>query len=207
MLKILGRKSSANVQKVHWICLEGSIEFESINIGGKYKGHDTEDFKKINPNGTIPVLVDEDFTIYESNSIIKYISKKFDILNTDNSRMEALNNQWIDWSSLVFGLPCSIYTAHTMLLPKEHRNEKIASEAKNKIISIFSILEKQFQKNNFILENKINLADIPIGCWFHRCNVLGIEFSNFNYLSDWYLRLKDREAFKKAVFEAPLPPN
>ncbi len=207
MLKILGRKSSANVQKVHWICLEGSIEFEAINIGGKYKGHDTEDFKKINPNGTIPVLVDEDFTIYESNSIIKYISKKFDILNTDNSRMEALNNQWIDWSSLVFGLPCSIYTAHTMLLPKEHRDEKIASEAKNKIISIFSILEKQFQNNNFILENKINLADIPIGCWFHRCNVLGIEFSSFNYLSDWYLRLKDREAFKKAVFEAPLPPN
>ena len=163
--------------------------------------------KKINPNGTIPVLVEEDFSIYESNSIIKYISKKFDILNTDNTRMEALNNQWIDWSSLVFGLPCSIYTAQTMLLPKEDRDDKLAAEAKKKIISIFSILEKQLQNNNFILENKINLADIPIGCWFHRCNVLGIEFASFNYLRDWYLRLKDREAFKKAVLEAPLPPH
>ena len=207
MLKILGRKSSANVQKVHWICSEGNIEFEAVNIGGKYKGHNTEDFKKINPNGTIPVLVEEDFSIYESNSIIKYISKKFDILNTDNTRMEALNNQWIDWSSLVFGLPCSIYTAQTMLLPKEDRDDKLAAEAKKKIISIFSILEKQLQNNNFILENKINLADIPIGCWFHRCNVLGIEFASFNYLRDWYLRLKDREAFKKAVLEAPLPPH
>ena len=207
MLKILGRKSSANVQKVHWICSEGNIEFEAINIGGKYKGHNTEDFKKINPNGTIPVLVEEDFSIYESNSIIKYISRKFDILNTNNTRMEALNNQWIDWSSLVFGLPCSIYTAQTMLLPKEDRDDKLAAEAKKKIISIFSILEKQLQNNNFILENKINLADIPIGCWFHRCNVLGIEFASFNYLRDWYLRLKDREAFKKAVLEAPLPPH
>ena len=207
MLKILGRKSSANVQKVHWICSEGNIEFEAVNIGGKYKGHNTEDFKKINPNGTIPVLVEEDFSIYESNSIIKYISRKFDILNTNNTRMEALNNQWIDWSSLVFGLPCSIYTAQTMLLPKEDRDDKLAAEAKKKIISIFSILEKQLQNNNFILENKINLADIPIGCWFHRCNVLGIEFASFNYLRDWYLRLKDREAFKKAVLEAPLPPH
>ena len=93
------------------------------------------------------------------------------------------------------------------MLPKEDRDDKLAAEAKKKIISIFSILEKQLQNNNFILENKINLADIPIGCWFHRCNVLGIEFSSFNYLRDWYLRLKDREAFKKAVLEAPLPPH
>ena len=47
MLTILGRKSSANVQKVHWICYEGSIEFEAVNIGGRFKGHQTDEFKKI----------------------------------------------------------------------------------------------------------------------------------------------------------------
>ena len=56
MLTIYGRKSSANVQKVHWICLEGNLKFKAINIGGKYGGHTSPEFKQINPNSTIPVI-------------------------------------------------------------------------------------------------------------------------------------------------------
>ena len=114
MLTIYGRKSSANVQKVHWICLEGNLEFKPIDIGGKYGGHTSPEFKQINPNSTIPVLKDNDFIIYESNSIIKYISDKFNILKSDTQEKIALNNQWIDWSSSVFGLNCSTYTAHNI---------------------------------------------------------------------------------------------
>ena len=62
MLTIYGRKSSANVQKVNWICLEANLDFKSINVGGKYGGHTSDEFKQINPNSTIPVIKDEDFT-------------------------------------------------------------------------------------------------------------------------------------------------
>ena len=207
MITILGRKSSANVQKVHWICLEGNIKFSSVNIGGKYKGHETEDFKKLNPNSTIPVLVDDNFTIYESNSILRYISNKFNILKNNNIEKEALNSQWIDWSSLVFGIPCAIFTAHSLLLPKEKRNYEIAKEAEKKIYSIFEILEKQLSKQNYIIDNNINLADIPIGCWLNRCNILKLDISRFTSLEKWFFKLKERETFNKAVFSAPLPPN
>ncbi len=207
MLTILGRKSSANVQKVHWICHEGNVQFQAVNIGGKFKGHETDEFKKINPNSTIPVLKDDDFYIYESNAIIKYISVKFDIIQNNDSQLEALNNQWLDWSSLVFGLPCAIYTAHTLLLPRDKRNNVMAKEAKDKIYSIFKILNTQLSKNSFILENKINLADISIGCWLNRCKVLEIDFSSYNSLSNWFLKLSERQAFKKAVETAPMPPN
>ena len=47
MLTIYGRKSSANVQKVHWICLEGNLEFKAINIGGKYGGHTSLNLKRL----------------------------------------------------------------------------------------------------------------------------------------------------------------
>ena len=90
MLTIYGRKSSANVQKVHWICLEGNLKFKAINIGGKYGGHTSPEFKQINPNSTIPVLKDNDFIIYESNSIIKYISDKYNILKSNDQKNIAL---------------------------------------------------------------------------------------------------------------------
>ena len=107
MLTVYGRKSSANVQKVHWICKEGNLEFKQIDVGGKYGGHTSTEFKKMNPNSTIPVLKDDSFVIYESNSIMKYISNRYNILKEDNDEKSALNNQGIDWASLVFGLQCA----------------------------------------------------------------------------------------------------
>ena len=207
MLTVYGRKSSANVQKVHWICAEGDIDFQSVNVGGKYGGHDSLEFKQMNPNSTIPVLKDGDFIIYESNSIIKYISAKFNIFKSYNNQSTALTNQWIDWSSLVFGLHCATYTAHTMLLPLEKRNRILASETQKKIYASFEILDKQLHKHQFLLDNDFSLADIPVGCWLHRCVVLDLGFSEYKLLEELYLRFKKRSAFQKAVIAAPLPPN
>jgi len=207
MLTVYGRQSSANVQKVHWICAEGNLEFKAVNVGGKYGGHTSPEFKQMNPNSTIPVLLDDGFIIYESNSIIKYICDKFNVLKSHNSQEVALNNQWIDWSSLVFGLQCATYTAHNMLLPVEQRNPNLAAETKEKIYSSFQILDNQLQSDHYILNNELSLADVPIGCWLHRCFILDLDFSNFKSLKDFYIRLKERRAFEKAVISAPLPPN
>ena len=207
MLTVYGRKSSANVQKVRWICSEGNLAFKTEIVGGKYGGLTSPEFIRLNPNSTIPVLKDGDFILYESNSIIKYISDKFDILRSDTQEKIALNNQWIDWSSSVFGLNCSHYTLHNILLPIDQRNTTLASEAKKKINSCFELLNKQLEKTNYLLDNELSLADIPVGCWINRCVVLGLEIAEFKSLEKLYVNLKERSAFRIEVFSAPLPPE
>ena len=207
MLTVYGRKSSANVQKVRWICSEGNLEFKTEIVGGKYGGLTSPEFIRLNPNSTIPVLKDGDFILYESNSIIKYISDKFDILRSDTQEKIALNNQWIDWSSSVFGLNCSHYTLHNILLPIDQRNTTLASEAKKKIYSCFELLNKQLEKTNYLLDNELSLADIPVGCWINRCVVLGLEIAEFKSLEKLFVNLKERSAFRIEVFSAPLPPE
>ena len=207
MLTVYGRKSSANVQKVRWICSEGNLEFKTEIVGGKYGGLTSPEFISLNPNSTIPVLKDGDFILYESNSIIKYISDKFDILKSDNPKKTALNNQWIDWSSSVFGLNCSTYTAHNILLPLEQRNPTLVSDAKKRICSCFELLNTQSEKTNYLLDNELSLADIPVGCWIHRCVVLGLEIAEFKSLEKLYVNLKERSAFRTEVIATPLPPE
>ena len=207
MLIVYGRKSSANVQKVRWICSEGDLEFKTEIVGGKHGGLTSPEFMRLNPNSTIPVLKDADFILYESNAIIKYISDKFNILKPDTPEKTALNNQWIDWSSSVFGLSCSTYTAHKILLPVEQRNPNLVSEAKKKIRSCFELLNTQLEKTNYLLDDELSLADIPVGCWIHRCVVLDLAISDFKFLEKLYFSLKERSAFKTEVSSTPLPPG
>ena len=94
-----------------------------------------------------------------------------------------------------------------MLLPVEQRNPTIASETKKKIITSFEILDNQLNKYNFIQNDELGLADIPIGCWLHRCVILDLKFSEFKSLDRWYRKLEENEAFHVAVISAPLPPN
>ena len=77
MLKIWGRKTSSNVQKVLWCCGELEIPFERVDLGGEYGGNREQPYLGLNPNGVIPTIEDGDFVLWESNSILRYLVNKY----------------------------------------------------------------------------------------------------------------------------------
>lgn len=78
MMKIWGRRSSFNVQKVLWLVDELDLVHQHIDAGGRFGGLDTPAFLAMNPNGKIPVLQDTDGTIvWESHAILRYLAAKY----------------------------------------------------------------------------------------------------------------------------------
>src|SRR6185369_11598935 len=76
MLKIWGRLSSVNVQKVVWCCDELGLAYERVDAGGAFGLNDTPQYLAMNPNGLVPVIEDEGFILYESNAITRYLAAK-----------------------------------------------------------------------------------------------------------------------------------
>src|SRR5262249_47484698 len=68
MLRILGRISSINVQKVVWCARELGLAFERTDVGGAFGGTDTPAYRTMNPNGLVPVIDDDGFVMWESNA-------------------------------------------------------------------------------------------------------------------------------------------
>ena len=91
---------------------KASISFETIDVGGKYKGNDSESFIKMNPNEKVSVLDYNNFIIYGSNVIIKFISEDNNFLIPAYIKVNAHVNQWIHWASFTFGVPCQLLTAY-----------------------------------------------------------------------------------------------
>jgi glutathione S-transferase len=206
-IKIYGRLSSANVQKINWFCNYANVNVVNLFYGGIHGKTKTNEFKDMNPNSRVPVLDDNSFILYESNAILRYLSKKFNILVEKKIEINGKIDQWIDWGSFTFASPCSLLTAHKLSLPQDQRDEFIAEKAKNDIFSLLEIVEDHLIYKNFIVDEKFTLADIPLGIWCHRCINLNISFDNFPNINNWYLKLNEMESFKVTVKNSPLPPN
>ena len=68
MLKVWGRRSSFNVQKVMWLIGELGLAHEHIDAGGRFGGLDTSEFLAMNPHGRVPVIREDDAIVWESHA-------------------------------------------------------------------------------------------------------------------------------------------
>lgn len=66
MLKILGKSTSINVRKVLWTCHELGLDYSHEEYGGDFKSTTTEEFKALNPNSLVPVIIDDEYVLWES---------------------------------------------------------------------------------------------------------------------------------------------
>ncbi|MFL5197404.1 MAG: glutathione S-transferase N-terminal domain-containing protein, partial [Microvirga sp.] len=77
MLKIWGRNTSINVQKVMWAIGELGVPYERIDIGGPFGKNNEPAYLAINPNGLVPTLEEDGFILWESNSVVRYLAAKY----------------------------------------------------------------------------------------------------------------------------------
>lgn len=77
MITVYGRTTSINAQKVMWCCAEVDLEVERIDVGGEFGGTHDAAFLAKNPNATVPVLREGDFTVWEPNSIVRYLAEVY----------------------------------------------------------------------------------------------------------------------------------
>ena len=72
-LTIWGRSNSVNVQKVLWCLAELDLGYQRIDAGMQFGKNNEAAYLAMNPNGRVPTLVDGDYVLWESNSVMRYL--------------------------------------------------------------------------------------------------------------------------------------
>lgn len=188
MLRIIGKASSINVRKVLWACEE---------IGISYVREDTAPEMSRNPNGLVPVIVDGDFVLWESNTIIRYLAKKWRAtwLLPDDPRARAEVDRWIDWQATEFNTAWRYAFSALVRKNQDFDDERWIQASKADWARMVGILDRVLSSQSHVAGDDFTLADIPIGLSINRWFMTPMDKPSFPSVAAYYDRLSQRPAF------------
>ena len=205
MLKVWGRVNSINVQKVIWTLAELELKHEQVNVGGAYGGLDTPEYGTLNPNRKIPVLQDGALALWESNAIVRYLAANYgpkdgpgDGLCPADPKQRALADMWMDWQVSTL-LPAIAPAFHKLIRNSPDYTEEDLRNAERNCADAFRILEDWLIGHDYLLGERLTMADIPVGAVTHRWLKLPFARPRLPRVEAYYRRLAERPAYAQHV--------
>lgn len=201
MLKIWGRMSSINVQKVVWCVGELGCEFERIDAGGAFGVVDTPAFHRLNPNHKVPVIDDEGFVLWESNAIVRYLCAKHPETGLYPGPLAARADcdRWMDWQATEFAPAMRDAFIQLVRTAPQERQAALADESIQCTEPMLAILDAALNGKQFIGGDRFTMADIPLACTAHRWNGLPIERIARPHVDNWLDRVSRRAAARQVL--------
>lgn len=201
MLEIWGRRNASNVMPVMWAVGELNVAHRRHDVGGSFGGVDTPEYLALNPNGRIPTIRDDGFVLWESNAVVRYLSRRHGqgTLWPEDERDCALADQWMEW------FKTTAYPPYIQLFWAIVRTEPALRDAgaiarlTATLGQTLKVLEAQLARQPYVAGEALTMADIPYGPLAHRYLNLEIERPELPGITEWYERLRARPAFREHV--------
>ena len=204
-----------NPMKVALFLEEAGLAYELKPVDTRKGEQHRPEFLAINPNGKVPVIIDQDTgaTVFDSNAILLYLAEKTDqfLGRTPADRAELLS--WLMFVATGVG-PFSgqaVHFKHFAPEPKEYAVTRYLFEAKRH----YSILDARLAKRRYLLGDAYTITDMAVWGWARMVPfILGedawLSFPNLKRMFDEIsarpaaqrvATIKDRHTFKAEMDE------
>ncbi len=198
-MKLLGKRSSINVRKVLWACHEIGLEIEQEDWGSGFRDTSDPAFRALNPNGLVPVLLDEDLVLWESNSILRYLAARYgsrDLLPAE-PKARAGVEQWMDWQATELNGAWRYAFTHLVRQPEGTPDAALLRESLTAWADTMGILDESLARSGgYAVGGAFTLADIPLGLSVNRWFMTPMERPTLTEVDAYYDRLAERPGFK-----------
>jgi glutathione S-transferase len=207
---VWGRATSSNVMKVLWGLGELGLPFERIDVGGAFGKTDTAEYRAMNPTGLVPTLQEENFSLWESNVVLRYLAQVHapdSALWPADPRVRANVDRWMDAQQTVLNRPMSGVFWGLVRTPADQRDLKAVGVAIAETARAWQMIAEKLDRHAYIAGADFTLCDIPWGVHAHRwfgIDYQGLERPELPSLRAWYDRLSQRPAYQQHVMATPI---
>jgi glutathione S-transferase len=199
-MKLLGRLASINVRKVMWTAAQLDLDLAREDWGPGFRSPKEPEYLALNPNGLIPVLIDGDFVLWESNSICRYLAGKAGattLLPTE-PQARARVEQWMDWQA--GELNNSWRVAFMALLRGQPTPPEAVAASVANWNRHMTLLDAQLARTGaYVTGDSFTLADVVLGVSAQRWKNAPITHVELPAVAAWLQRLSGRPGFAEFV--------
>jgi len=202
VLTIYGRTNSVNVQKVLWCLAELAVPYTRVDAGLEHGKNSEPWYLALNPNGRVPLLTDGSFSLWESNTIVRYLASKHGLggLCPTSPEHRALAERWMDWQLSTLVGPVSIVFQNLIRRPAAERDATAIERSLHEANRAMALLDAHLKSQPYVAGDTFTMGDIPVGATAHRwLEIPGIERPPFAAVRAWRARLAERPAFRRHV--------
>jgi glutathione S-transferase len=202
MIRILGRATSGNVQKVMFFCEEVGLKYVREDYGRQFSNTNTDAYRKLNPNMKVPTLVDGDLVAWESHTILRYLAALHAPKLTGATPGECTHvERWMDWALGALNTPY-VAVFKDAKKPAAERAADFAAQSTD-LIAQLKILEGHIAGKSWFALDRLTLADIALAPLVTRCLAFPIEKPALPEISRWAKAIEARPAFAVASGAKP----
>lgn len=202
-LTIWGRANSVNVQKVLWCLRELDLAYDRVDAGMQFGKNNETAYLAMNPNGRVPTLVDGDFVLWESNSVMRYLCMAYgqnSPVYPQAPRQRAAVDRWLDWTlSTLQPVDRPVFWALVRTPPEKRDMVQVQTDADAEAVQ-WRIIDAQVATRRFIEGDQFTIADIALGAYARRwLGVEGITKPKLANLERWFAEISERPGFVQFI--------
>jgi glutathione S-transferase len=202
MLRLLGRKTSGNVQKVIFALEEIGTPYLREDYGRDFGNTTTEAYGKLNPTRKVPTLIDGATVVWESNTILRYLAAAYGPALTGATPGERSEvERWMDWLLASVNAAFLGVFRETKKKPEE-RGAEFATVS-TELINQLKILEGHLAERPFIALARFSIADAALAPIIKRYVAFPIERPALPGIEGWLANIEARPAFQVAIGAKP----
>ena len=206
MLKLWGRNSSSNVEKITWACEEMGLDYDHAEVGGKFGGLNEDSYRAMNPNMLVPAIEDDGFMLWESNAILRYLAETYgqDTLWIGDTKTRAVADQWMDWCQTVVRPTMLPIVFGLIVPPPEQRNPEMMEMELRTAEIVWGIFNDFLEGRDFVAGERFTMGDIPPAVMAYRWFWADINHPKLEPLEAWFARMRERPGFRHNVLEVDI---
>ncbi len=202
MMKLYVHPMSSNARRAQMTAILLGTPVETVFVDLQKGAQRNPDYLALNPNGRVPTLVDDDFALWESLAIMKYLAEKTpgQTLYPADARGKAVVDQWLLWTGSHWSAAIAQLNFENFLKGMFGMGEPnaYAVERAEALFKEFAkTLDAQLGKTRFMVGETMTLADIAIAAPLMYVQLAKLPVEGLTNLGRWLGEMKATEAWKQ----------
>lgn len=198
-MKLYGHPMSNHALRVRALIEEFGIPYEFQFVDFEKQESRAPEFLKLNPNGKVPVLVDEDYVLWESHAIMRYLCDKYGRYDwyPQLLRERAQVDQWLDWNNTRLNPEAVTIAMNTFLNTGAKDKIEIAN---NTLLNVLPVVENVFENRDWLSNDRMTIADLSLLSSLMYLKMCGGSLERFPATLQWY-----EKNFRKSPMSKVMP--